>query len=252
LDFPAVKLKQAPSRDNSDTARLSFLDLFKYIYLDQDDVGSTHMLNIGNPTLEVKNREVLKYIFNVLDSNISDLGVEISEKTKEQNILTGQYHVISNFLTDTDFDSIENIDSEISSIEEETEALSSQLSDLNSRIVGDSALYEGFKDALNTINMNILSYESKKSNSLQNIERFGRLQNDYKNDIDKLKSATQAKDVIGRETESSTTCPICDSRISLIDISEVFSIPEDSKVKQELNSISRRSRDLIQIIADNQ
>ena len=74
----------------------------------------------------------------------------------------------------------------------------------------------------------------------------------YKNDIDKLKSATQAKDVIGRETERSTTCPICDSKISLIDISEVFSIPEDSKVKQELNSISRRSKDLIQIIADNQ
>jgi len=252
LDFPAVKLKQAPSRDNSDTARLSFLDLFKYIYLDQDDVGSTHMLNIGNPTLEVKNREVLKYIFNVLDSNISDLGVEISEKTKEQNILTGQYQVISKFLTDTDFDSIEDIDSEISSIEEETEALSSQLSDLNSRIVGDSVLYEGFKDALNTINMNILSYEDKKTNSSQNIERFSRLQNDYKNDIDKLKSAIQAKDVIGREIVSSTSCPICDSKISLTDISEEFLIPEDGKVKQELDSISRRSRDLVQIIADNQ
>lgn len=252
LNFPSVQLKQAPTRDNSDTARLSFLDLFKYIYLDQDDVGSTHMLNIGNPILEVKNREVLKYIFNILDTNIADLGVEISEKTKEQNSLTSQYQVISKFLTDIDFESIENIDNKILTIEDETEALTSQLTDLNGRIVGDSALYEGLKDALNTINMNIISFESKKSDSLENIERFGRLQNDYKNDIEKLKSAAQAKNIIGRLTESSTTCPICDARVSLTGISEEFSIPEESTVKQELNAISRRSRDLIQIIADNQ
>lgn len=71
LEFPAVRLKQAPTKDSSDTARLSFLDLFKFIYLDQDDVGSTHMLNIGNYVVETKNREVFKYIFNVLDTGIS-------------------------------------------------------------------------------------------------------------------------------------------------------------------------------------
>ncbi|MBF4253706.1 AAA family ATPase, partial [Vibrio anguillarum] len=48
LNFPSVEIKQAPSKDISETARLSILDLFKYMYLNQDDVGSTHMLNIGN------------------------------------------------------------------------------------------------------------------------------------------------------------------------------------------------------------
>lgn len=252
LDFPVVKLKRAPTKDDSATARLSFLDLFKYIYLDQDDVGSSHMLNIGDYTREVKNREVLKYVFNVLDTNISDLEVEISEKTKEKNSLTNQYQVISRFLEETEFSSRENIDDDISNIEEETAYLASQLTDLNSRITGDSELYEGFKDALNTINMNIANYETKKTDSLQNIERFGRLQNDYKNDIDKLKSATLAKVVLGREIENSTACPICDSTILLTNIGEEFSIPEDSRVKQELSSIIRRSKDLIQIISDNQ
>ena len=233
LNFPAIKLKQAPTKDNSATARLSFLDLFEFMYLDQDDVGSARMLNIGNHVREIKNREVLKYVFNVLDSNISDLEVEISEKTKEQNNLTSQYQVISIFLEETEFSSRENIDDDISNIEEETEYLSSQLADLNNRTTGDSNLYEGFKDALNTINMNIASYESKKTDSLQNIERFGRLQNDYKNDIDKLKSATQAKVVLGRGIEESTTCPICDSSILLANISEDFSIPEDSPLCQD-------------------
>lgn len=50
------------------------------MYLDQDDVGSANMLDIGNYVLETKNREVLKYIFNVLDSSISELEVEISKK----------------------------------------------------------------------------------------------------------------------------------------------------------------------------
>ncbi len=252
LNFPAVKIKQAPTKDSSATARLSILDLFKYIYLDQDDVGSKHMLNIGSPILEVKNREVLKYIFNVLDSNITDLDAEISEKNKEQNNLTNQYHVISQFLVETEFDSVEHIDGVISNIENETEVLENRLSNLNGRIVGDSELYTGFKDALNTINMNIASYENKKAEALQIIERFGRLKNDYKNDIDKLKSADQAKEIIGRDIESSTTCPICDSNISLSNISKEFSIPEDGKVNHELTSISRRYRDLTQIIHDNQ
>lgn len=42
------------------------------------------MLNIGNHVLETKNREVFKYIFNVLDSGISEIEVDIASKTQEK------------------------------------------------------------------------------------------------------------------------------------------------------------------------
>lgn len=251
LEFPSVRLKQAPTKDSSETARLSFLDLFKFMYLDQDDVGSKHMLNIGNHVLETKNREVLKYIFSVLDSNISELEVDISRKIQEKTQLTNQYTAVTNFLSQTDFKTQEDLDEEISNIDNIKIDVQSQLSDLNGRMTSDNELYEGLKDALNTINLNIENQEEAKSSALRNVESFTRLHNDYQNDIDKIKASLSSKEVIGIEVHEKTNCPICETLIDIGDVSEKFDIPNETRLKGELTSISRRSKDLKQLISDN-
>ena len=103
----------------------------------------------------------------------------------------------------------------------------------------------------NTINLDIERLEAQKSKAERNIERFSRLNNDYQNDIQKLKAAATAHTAIGKEDNTTTNCPICDSLISLSDISDEFEISEENKLRQELNSINRRSKDLIELIADN-
>ena len=251
LEFPTVRLKQAPTKDSSETARLSFLDLFKFMYLDQDDVGSTHMLNIGNPVVETKNREVFKYVFSVLDSSISELEVDISKKTQEKTQLSNQYTTVTNFLSQTEFKSSEDLDEEISNIDDIKIEVQNRLSDLNSRMTSDNELYEGLKDALNTINLNIEQQEDVKSTSLRNIERFTRLLNDYQNDIDKIKASLSSKEIIGREIQEQTSCPICENTIDIDSVSEKFDVPSDTRLKGELTSITRRSKDLNQLISDN-
>jgi hypothetical protein len=251
LDLPSVSLKQAPTKDSSDTARLSLLDLFKFIYLDQDDVGSTHMFNIGNYVLETKNREVFKYIFNVLDSGISDIEADIARKAQEKARLLSEYATVSRFLSETQFKSTEDLDEEISSIEEIKIEMEGRLSDLNKRMTGNSELYEGLKDALNTINLNIEQKEEEKNKAIRNIERFSRLLNDYKNDINKIKSSLAAKEIIGGDIKENTSCPICETIIETGDILEKFDIHKDVRLKGELASIKRRSKDLEQLICDN-
>jgi len=251
LELPSVRLKQAPTKDSSETARLSFLDLFKFIYLDQDDVGSAHMLNIGNHVVETKNREVFKYIFNVLDSGISEIEVDIASKTQEKAKLSGHYSTISHFLSQTEFKSSEGLDAEISNIDGFKVEVQDRLSDLNKRMTGDNELYEGLKDALNTINLNIEQQEEEKSKALRSIERFGRLLNDYQNDIEKIESSLSAKEFIGREVQEKASCPICETIIDVGDISDKFDIPSDARLKGELTSIKRRSKDLKQLISDN-
>lgn len=251
LEFPSVRIKQAPTKDSSETARLSFLDLFKFMYLDQDDVGSTHMLNIGNPVLETKNREVFKYIFNVLDSSISELEVDISKKTQEKTQLASQYSAVSAFLSQTEFKSPQVLDEEITNIDAVKDEFKEQLSDLNKRTTSDSELYEGLKDALNTINLNIEQQESNRQSNLRNIERFSRLLNDYQNDIERIKAGLSSKEIIGRDLSEQTNCPICETTISIEKISEKFDIPTDSRLKSELTSITRRTKDLKQLISEN-
>lgn len=251
LELPSVRLKQAPTKDSSETARLSFLDLFKFIYLDQDDVGSAHMLNIGNHVLETKNREVFKYIFNVLDSGISEIEVDIASKTQEKAKLSDHYSTISHFLSQTEFKSSEDLDAEISNIDGFKVEVQDRLSDLNKRMTSDNELYEGLKDALNTINLNIEQQEEEKSKALRSIERFGRLLNDYQNDLEKIESSLSAKEFIGREVQEKASCPVCETIIDVGDISDKFDIPSDARLKGEFTSIKRRSKDLKQLISDN-
>ncbi|WP_443693521.1 hypothetical protein ACRZ5O_14810 [Pseudomonas protegens] len=251
LEFPSVRLKQAPTKDSSETARLSFLDLFKFMCLDQDDVGSANMLDIGNYVLETKNREVLKYIFNVLDSSISELEVEISKKTHDKTQLITQYTAITSFLNQTEFKDTESLDEEINNIDLIKIELKEQVLDLNKRMTSDNALYEGLKDALNTISLKVEQQEDTKKSTLRNIERFTRLLNEYQNDIERIKAGLSAKEIIGKEVQDQTNCPICESSIEIQNLSEKFDIPSDTRLKSELTSITRRTKDLKQLISEN-
>jgi len=86
---------------------------------------------------------------------------------------------------------------------------------------------------------------------LRNIERFTRLHNDYQNDIEKIKASLSSREVIGREVQEKINCPICETLINIGDISDMFDIPSETRLIGELTSISRRSKDLKQLISDN-
>jgi ABC-type transporter Mla subunit MlaD len=221
------------------------------MYLDQDDVGSANMLDIGNYVLETKNREVLKYIFNVLDSSISELEVEISKKTHDKTQLITQYTAITSFLNQTEFKDTEALDEEINNIDLIKIELKEQISDLNKRMTSDNALYEGLKEALNTISLKIEQQEDTKNSTLRNIERFTRLLNEYQNDIERIKAGLSAKEIIGRDIPEQTNCPICKTSIEIQNLSEKFDIPSDTRLKNELTSITRRTKDLKQLISEN-
>ncbi|MGC3820618.1 AAA family ATPase [Acinetobacter sp. G11] len=251
LGFPSVKLKQAPTKDSSETARLSFLDLFKFMYLDQDEVGSKHMLNMGNFVLETKNREVLKYIFNILDSNISEIEVDISNKSKEKSNLNSKYLAIAEFFSQTEFSNSEKLNEEIDNIEDLGLELNIKLKDINSKMISDNNLYHEIRDALSLINIKIDEYSDLKNKSIINIENFTRLSNDYKNDVEVLKAGLKAKEVVGGEPANNGLCPICDSVISLQNIKDKFEINDEKKIRSEISSINRRIRDLKMVIEEN-
>lgn len=154
-------------------------------------------------------------------------------------------------MSQTEFKSAEFLDEEISNIDNIKIEVKDQLSNLNKRMTSDNELYEGLKDALNSINLNIEQQEEAKSNAIRSIERFGRLFNDYQNDIDRIESSLSAKEIIGSDVQEKTSCPICETVIDVGDISDKFDIPSDTRLKSELTSIKRRSKDLKQLISDN-
>lgn len=251
LNFPNIDIKVAPSKDDSQLARLSIRDLFKFCYLNQDVVGSRQILDLNNPSVFVKNKEVFKYIFNVLDGNISALQAQIAEKTQQHNALENKLKVVTEFLEDTQFQSSTRIKEELTKIYGREESLNELLKEVNSRITNDSESYDELKDILDSINLRVRSLEGDKAANLRNIERFTRLRNDYEADIEKLKAILESAQHLHSSEENVANCPVCDSVMKIADIAESFNISEDDKVKQEILALARRHRDLESVIHEN-
>ncbi|MBF4248966.1 hypothetical protein EA004_29005, partial [Vibrio anguillarum] len=91
--------------------------------------------------LETKNREVLKYIFNVLDSNIADLESEISIKSKKKQELTQEFKVVSRFLESVKFEEAVDIDDEITRLDELKITLNRELRNIDGKVTSESQLY---------------------------------------------------------------------------------------------------------------
>ncbi|MEX0289743.1 MAG: AAA family ATPase, partial [Flavobacteriaceae bacterium] len=163
LNFPNIDIKVAPSKDDSRLARLSIRDLFKFCYLNQDVVGSRQILDLNNPTVFVKNKEVFKYIFNALDGNISALQTQIAEKTQQHHALENKLRVVTEFLEDTQFQSSSRIKEELAKIYGREESLNELLKEVNSRITNDSESYDELKDILDSINLRVRSLEGDKA-----------------------------------------------------------------------------------------
>jgi hypothetical protein len=248
LDLPIIKVRQAPTQAESAMVRLSFRDLFKYCYLKQDDVGSKQLLDASNYAKAIKNKQTFKYIFNLLDTNISGLEGELQSLLAERNRLQRKFESVSDFLRETGFETSINLADSSEDLERQANILTDELRSVNESIIANNESYDFLKAASNSFASQIVTKNNERSGSDVAIERFARLKNDYNNDIEKLKSIEVASRAIGQPLSDLFACPICDTQVDLTKIKAIYNIDENDKANQESNAISRRIRDLDNLI----
>ena len=248
LNFPKVKIKVSPSKENSSLKRLGFRSLFKYCYISQDDVGSKSFMDMGNWSKAATNREVFKYIFNVLDTSISELESEISFKANERNRVKQKYSVVSEFLRETDYESLISIDESIDEIDLNLNDLNIELASLNETMVANSENYSGIKSIFNELLLKEKHATEKIRSIEEQIDKYSRLKNDYENDIDKIKGLIVAKERIGDESIKSSPCPICDSLITIDENEVPFYIEPIQALTNELNYLPKRKNNINDLI----
>jgi hypothetical protein len=250
LNFSNVKIKESPTKDDSKLVRLSFRDLFKYCYVDQDELGSKKFLRPDSYPLQVRFREVFKYIFNTLDSNVANLDSQISSKSKERKKLETIFSTVSDFLRESEFGSMPALDSEITITDKEVEELQEKIKQLNTSQTVDEEVYKSIKAALSDIALNKKALLQNMQEAELKIDRFTRLKNEYLNDIAKFKASLAAKEVIGEVSKEITLCPVCDNGLEVDAALEKFDINPNDKIKHEINVLKRRSKDTVQLVHD--
>lgn len=249
LDLPKIKLKESPTKDNSKLVRLSFRDIFKFCYVDQDTLGNKSFLKPDNYVVQTKNKEVFKYIFNALDNNLSTLEGFLSDRIRERKTIENKFNMVAEFLRESEFETLSTLDDGVTKIDQKIIEVETALTELNKSNISDNEIYKIIKSELESISLERKNLFQKSQDIKLKIEKFTRLKNDYVNDINKFKASISARNTIGAINEEVELCPICDNTLDVSIVKERFTIDEKDKISHEINLLKRRIRDTESIVS---
>lgn len=246
MNIPVTKLKQSPTKDDSKSVRLSFRDIFKFNYLDQDKVGSKKLLG-ENPYYLTKLKETFKLMYNALDIQILQLEESISELVKEQNDLNKKNNSVSGFLKETEIDSLKVLEERIEEKEREFISLKSTLKEIDKSILSDSSELDSLRKEISDLEKLLREYTNDRSIKQQAIKQNIALRNEYANDIRKIIGTIEVLKKFPKIEDKDTSCPVCEQNIKLSVLKEQFANTDSETIKSELNGLRRRQKELVTI-----
>jgi len=246
MNIPIIKLKEAPSKVDSKMKRLSFRDIFKYNYLDQDKIGNKKIFG-DNPPYLVKLRETFKLMYNVLDSQILELEKVIGEKINLKSELEKKNKSVSSFLKETEVDSLKDLTIKLENIDAEINAIFDELRNIDKEIIKDSSELDYLRKQIQQKEREILELSQDLSVNQQEIKQNISLRNEYSNDIRKVIATLEVIDKLPKIEDRQTDCPVCEQSMSLSKLKENFTNSDSKSVKGELNGLRRRKKEIEKI-----
>ena len=243
MNIPVVKLKESPSKVDSKMKSLSFRDIFKYNYLTQDKVGSKFLFG-ENYVLISKLKETFKLMYNVLDTQITQLEGIIGEKVKERNDLNKKNTAISSFLKETEIDSLKRILEKKEEKEVELEKLNQNIAKIDSEIMSDNSDLDSVRNEIKQIEKEIYEMSSNSEVREQELKQNIALRNEYSNDIKKIKGTIEVLEKFPNIKDRDTSCPVCEQTMKISTLKNQFINSNTQSIKAELNGLRRRQKDL--------
>ncbi|PEA82441.1 AAA family ATPase [Bacillus pseudomycoides] len=244
LNIPIIKVKKSPTKENSEMVRLSFRDIFKYCYFDQDEIGNRYILNQQNYAVFSKNKETFKFLHNVLDTQIVELQHGISEKVNERKTLNEKYKIISSFLRETKLLTEEALQVESEGLLENKLLLEKAIKKITLEMQVDGGEREVLREIVVDLERKLHEMVEEKTYIGIQLDQNIRLRKDYNNDVNKLQLSLKIKDSLNLKNTQNIECPLCNSFIDEIQLKEDFIETNEELIKKEIRSIKNRLKGL--------
>jgi hypothetical protein len=251
LNIPLIKVKEAPTKEDSPTKRLSFRDIFKYCYLNQDDVGSKLLLENSNFTKYVKVKETFKFLHMVLDTQIADLELELKEKVTLKNKKEETFSNVSAFFRDTKLDSLDSLNEELDKISNSLIEVEHNIERLTSSITSDTKQFDDIREMVRIYELQIIQKEEEKSSKELSLEQKQRLKKDYQSDIKKLEVSLEITKNLPKNEVSDVNCPICERQMNLEKLRHKLGENPVSEIEQELKHLTGHIKSINLLIEED-
>ena len=112
LGYPIIRVRKRTGDDDSPMVRLSFRDLLKFCYLEQEELDSS-FFRLSQPILAEKSKDALNFFAGYYSERLSTLQAEFDQARSDQRSKTEAAERIREFLAQFGFASDSQIDGEI-------------------------------------------------------------------------------------------------------------------------------------------
>lgn len=243
LGLPRTKVRKSPSKTDSTMDRVGFKDVLKFLYLKQKDVAADTLLNMSDPVRYIKNKQVIRYLFNIYNENIAEIEAELAAHVKDQKEKKSERDAVFSFLKKLEIDFqvdyeaeleektelVIEIDQQIESAKQEHRRAALIDSEIGKSVQDATERFEEIKKELEKKNLDLVSYI--------------RLKNTYEKEVQSIATSLQLKSTFDDIHQSeSVKCPLCES---LVDTSTVDSpLVSEQSLQFEENSLRQRLKGL--------
>ena len=243
LGLPRTKVRKSPSKTDSTMDRVGFKDVLKFLYLKQKDVAADTLLNMSDAVRYIKNKQVLRYLFNIYNENVAEIEAELAAHVRDQKEKKSERDAVFSFLKKLEIDFqvdyaaeleektelVVEIDQQIESAKQEHRRAALIDSEIGKAVQDANERFEEVKKELEKKNFDLTSYI--------------RLKNTYEKEIQSIVTSLQLKSTFDdMHRAESIKCPLCES---LVDTSTVDSpLVSEQSLQLEENSLRQRLKGL--------
>ncbi|MDP9412619.1 MAG: hypothetical protein M3Q08_00670 [Pseudomonadota bacterium] len=137
LGYPIIRVRKRTGDDASPMVRLSFRDLFKFCYLEQEELDSS-FFRLNTPVLAEKSKDSLNFFTGYYSEVLSTLQTEYDQTRSDQRSKREAAERIREFLLGFDFASSGQIREELDKVRGRGEELRRFLAEDNSTYLSDT------------------------------------------------------------------------------------------------------------------
>lgn len=207
-----IRLKDAPTQEESATSVLSFRDVQPLWFLTNRRMDSGDLVLEKNPYRSLKVRQVVDYFFGVNDDQTSILAQQIEELRAELREARSTAVALRQFLDDAGFDDIERVEEQSDQLRIALVEARVELGTIDKRLEASTSFAAEARDDFHKAAASARVLEGKLRDHETLLRRLDPLRAQYADDIRKMELLREASILF--DPLSISHCPACQSRIA--------------------------------------
>lgn len=212
LGYPVIRVRKRTGDEGSPMVRLSFRDLFKFCYLEQEELDSS-FFRLNTPILAEKSKDALNFFTGYYSETLSTLETRLDQLRTEQRAKREAAERIQEFLGRFGFASEDEILAELTNLQNEERRLIDWLASDRSAYLSKTHFVDEQRDRLRSMSDRLQAEKEVADDLERRIEEQRELRAELISMKFKTARADRAKTVL--EGSVFDHCPNCGQPLSV-------------------------------------